>query len=866
VDLDGIGDACDPVTDVDGDGVDASVDCDDNDPTLGNIALDNDCDGFLNNLLGAPLGTPVDNCPNIPNPNQLDLDTDLLGDPCDDDDDQDGVLDWMDNCPNTPSGTSVDVDGCEAVTPCQIEDKFYSSPYAYVNEPSDPMSNFGQSVDIDRNFMIVGKPLEQQTMAPSPMIHAGSATLYHCDGNAWYELQELRIANPTVSMEMGSSVAIAGDTIILGAPKENAASTSAGAVYMFENIGGTWTETAKLEADDGMAGDLFGTSVAIKGNTIVIGAEGVAAETGAAYIFHREALTWSQQAKIVANDGDGNDHFGHSVAVNIDTVLIGSLQAGVGGTSAINAEGAAYVFVRDGPYMDTLYSSWSQQAKLYANDGYAMAWFGKSVALGENIAIIGAPGRYTAYGGGPNLHGGAVYTFIKNGMNWVQDQKLVASDASPTDRFGFSVDLDKDENFIAVGANLVDRHEIDVGSVYIFAKERPPSTNWVELDILDPPIEYGYWWSPTNQFWLQKEQRFGHSVAIYGGIIGVGAPLDSPGSTTGGGLGHQAGSAYICFIHTSNQCIDDNYGNDPAVVSAITIQTVLPTPTVPGGNSGTITFTCDYIFFDPDGDPDQSSITWYVNGVVVAYNAYSVAGTMYTYGNDLVFVNGVQTTPPLYPGAVMTPPSPGDTVTCEVRAWDGITAGGNVISTTITVQNLPPSAQNVEVSQSMYGGFSCDYDFIDSYGGYDQSDINWYMVDSSGALYLVGTGQTYLGPYSFGDYLWCYVSSFDGYDYGNVGTGFLNITNTPPIVSQVTINPNPANQDDILECSYAFFDAENDPDASDIYWSVNGVLQTGSTGSTSLTGLVPGDLVGCHVRAFDGQLFGNVDWVYIEIQ
>jgi hypothetical protein len=272
---------------------------------------------------------------------------------------------------------------------------------------------------------------------------------------------------------------------------------------------------------------------------------------------------------------------------------------------------------------------------------------------------------------------------------------------------------------------------------------------------------------------------------------------------------------------------------------------------VPGNgfNSNSITFACDYIFYDPDGDTDHSFITWYVNGVIVASGAVS------TYGTDLVYANT---------GGI---PDPGDTVTCEISAWDGVSAGGNVISTTITVQNLLPIPHNVQIIQMNDGDLYCDYEFLDAYAGYDQSEINWYMADSSGALYLVGTGSWYNGPYSFGDFIWCYVSSFDGYDYGDVGIGFLNITNTVPIVSQVTISPDPANQDDILVCSYTFFDAENDPDASDIYWSVNGVLQTGSTGSTTLSsGFVPGDLVGCHVRAFDGQLFGNVDWVYIEIQ
>ena len=125
----------------------------------------------------------------------------------------------------------------------------------------------------------------------------------------------------------GDSVAIAGDTIVVGAPGDDDNGSDSGSAYVFTRTGTTWTEQAKLTASDGAADDYFGSSVAIAGDTIVVGASGDDDEwqcSGSAYVFTRTGTTWTEQAKLTASDGAANDHFGGSVAIAGDTIVVGS--------------------------------------------------------------------------------------------------------------------------------------------------------------------------------------------------------------------------------------------------------------------------------------------------------------------------------------------------------------------------------------------------------------------------------------------------------------------------------------------------------------------------------------------------------------
>lgn len=214
----------------------------------------------------------------------------------------------------------------------------------------------------------------------------GSAYVFEPTDSGWS--QSTRLGPDDRNGHFGSSVALSGDTAIIGAITDaNRTGTRPGAAYVFQREGSTWSRQAKLVANDGDSGDQFSTAVALEGNTAIIGAgkdedpngEG----SGAAYVFQRDGGTWSQQAKLAPDDGDADDLFGATAAMSASgaTALVGApVDEDPNGGQA----GSAYVFQRDG-------GSWSQQAKLAPGDDESHV-FGRSVGLGGGTAIVGSNG------------------------------------------------------------------------------------------------------------------------------------------------------------------------------------------------------------------------------------------------------------------------------------------------------------------------------------------------------------------------------------------------------------------------------------------------------------------------------------------
>ena len=308
---------------------------------------------------------------------------------------------------------------------------------------------------------------------------------------------------------------------------------------------------AYLKASNTDAGDDFGWSVALSGDTLAVGApyedsnatgfspttpttaDNSANNSGAVYVFTRSGSTWSQQAYLKASNTDARDQFGHSVALSGNTLAVGaryeeSSATGVGGTETDNSaavSGAVYVFTRIG-------STWSQQAYLKASNTGVSDYFGSSVALSGNTLAVGATGESsnaTGVGGTETdnsaFQSGAVYVFTRSGSTWSQQAYLKASNTDARDQFGHSVALSG--NTLAVGARYEKSSATDVdgnqydnsapfsGAVYLFFGA---GSTWLQQAYLKA--------SNTDE-----RDQFGSSVALSGNTLAVGARYEDSNAT-----------------------------------------------------------------------------------------------------------------------------------------------------------------------------------------------------------------------------------------------------------------------------------------------------------------------------------------------
>ena len=221
------------------------------------------------------------------------------------------------------------------------------------------------------------------------------------------EVKKLRASDAEAGDLFGLSVAVSGDSAVVGALKPDFPVTNPGAAYVFQRDQGgadNWGEVVKLTASDAGAGDLFGVNVAVSGGTAVVGAlheDAGGSEAGAAYVFQRDeggADNWGEVTKLTASDAQAGDNFGNSVAVSGDTAVVAAFLEDAGGSEP----GAAYVFQRNEGGAD----NWGEVKKLTASDAEAGDLFGRSVAVSGDTAVVGA---YQEDSGG--VAAGAAYVF-----------------------------------------------------------------------------------------------------------------------------------------------------------------------------------------------------------------------------------------------------------------------------------------------------------------------------------------------------------------------------------------------------------------------------------------------------------------------
>ena len=356
-----------------------------------------------------------------------------------------------DGAANDSFGFSVAISGDNAVAGSYRDDNYLGSAHFFARSGGvwgsgqkllglDTIAddNFGWSVALNGNTAIVGANLDD-----GPATDQGSAFVFFKNG-PWAQQQKLTAADGAADDQFGISVGVSGDTAVVGAFGSN---SSRGAAYVFTRNGTAWTQQQKLTASDGAAGDQFGWSVAVDGETVVIGAQSDDGARGAAYVFRRSGTVWTQEQKLTAVDGATFDQFGYSVSISGDSVVCGAVA---------DSNGSAYVFARSG-------STWIQQQKLTAADGAVNDKFGGSVAINGDRVIVGTEGDDI----GTNADQGSAYLFQRSGIVWSQEQKLTATDGAASDSFGGGVSLGFDTAI--VGGYLDDSGAtVDQGSAYIF--------------------------------------------------------------------------------------------------------------------------------------------------------------------------------------------------------------------------------------------------------------------------------------------------------------------------------------------------------------------------------------------------------------
>ena len=393
--------------------------------------------------------------------------------------------------------------------------------YAYAKASNtDEDDWFGYSVALSGDTLVVGAIGESSAAQDvggnqddDSAWGSGAVYVFRRTGTTWQQEAYLKASNTGEADSFGYSVALSGDTLAVGAPLEASAARGvggnqdddsapdSGAVYVFRRTGATWQQEAYLKASNTGAGDLFGRSLAVSGDTLAVGAVGEssaaqgvggnqdddsAPDSGAVYVFRRTGTTWQQEIYLKASNTGEADGFGYSVALSGDSLAVGapledSATQGVGGNQdddGAQQSGAVYVFRR----IDT---AWQQETYFKASNTDANDSFGYSVALsGDTLAVGAYLERSAAQGVGGNQdddtarYSGAVYVFRHTGMTWQQGAYLKASNTGADDWFGYSVALSGDTLAVAapgedsatqgVGGNQDDDSALYSGVVYIF--------------------------------------------------------------------------------------------------------------------------------------------------------------------------------------------------------------------------------------------------------------------------------------------------------------------------------------------------------------------------------------------------------------
>jgi|GEM_PF-1354269 len=386
-------------------------------------------------------------------------------------------------------------------------------PQAYLKASNaDAGDAFGWSVALsaDGSRLAVGAYHEDSNSIGDPnsdtSADSGAAYMFARSLGVWTQEAYVKASNPDPADWFGSSVALSGDglRLVVGAPQEdsnargigggqgNNVVTNAGAAYVFDRAGGTWSQQAYVKASNTGPGDNFGNAVSLSRDGLRLAVSGYleastamgvggdetnagAMGAGAVYVFLRTGATWAQEAYVKASNTNADDRFGTRISLCADGTRLAvgahredSNATGIGGDQTNNtllSTGAVYVFTRSG-------ATWSQEAYVKASNtgnddrfgiGVALSADGSRLAVGaytEDSAATGVGGDETS---NASTNSGAVYEYTRVGTTWTQAAYVKAPNTGADDQFGWMVALSGDGAILVVDAPQEDSSAVGSG-------------------------------------------------------------------------------------------------------------------------------------------------------------------------------------------------------------------------------------------------------------------------------------------------------------------------------------------------------------------------------------------------------------------
>ena len=428
-------------------------------------------------------------------------------------------------------------------------------------------------------FLVINLITPNLIAKPSPeskRVYVSSKSFTNKELNSIFQQSYIKGSHAKSEEQFGRTVAISGNTMVIGTSLDNSNAigingedddnafpvTNSGAAYVYLRVNNEWILQAYIKPPEKISNLGFGRKVVISGDTIVIGISSFTnGPEERIYVYQRTNDLWVLQSILFYSSFNGNELFGSSLSISSDTILVGVGLASPNG----DFEGSAIVYRRIG-------DEWNREAFLKASNPGFLDLFGWSVAVENDIAVIGA---YNEDSNATGINGdgednstnnsGAAYVFKRVGTEWVQEAYLKSSQSKSEDKFGWSVAISGETIVIGAKGSNFNNEEFFKGSTYVFVKEQ---NEWVEEAILLPDE-------------TEIDDQFGYSVAISGDNIIIGAYYEDSSSVgiNGDSLNNsslRSGAAYLYnrvsgiwnqqyYLKASNTDANDNFGHSVAI-------------------------------------------------------------------------------------------------------------------------------------------------------------------------------------------------------------------------------------------------------------------------------------------------------------